>query len=112
MKRYLSGIVAVVIAISALAFTRSEKKDISPNHPMVTYYYSFSGSHGQENDMSKWIQITADDYANLDCPSGNVEGCGIQNTTNSAGHPTSVPLSGVGGHPILSSPTTALVNKN
>lgn len=112
MTRYLSGIVAVAIAIFAFAFTRPEKKDLGPKNPLVTYYYSFSGTPGQENDMSKWNQITADDYANLVCPTGNVEGCGIQNSTNSAGHPTSVPLSGLGGHPIVSAPTTALVNKN
>lgn len=112
MTRYLSGMAAVVIATLAFAFTAPQKTDIRIHHPLVTYYYSFTGSHDQENDMSKWTQITADDYANLDCPSGNVEGCGIQNTTNSAGHPTSVPLSGVDGHPILSAPTTALVNKN
>ena len=112
MIRYLSGIVAVVIAISALAFMRPEKKDISSNHPMVTYYYSFSGSHGQESDMTKWTQITASEYANLGCPNVNVEGCEIQNTTNSAGHPTAVPLDPVGGFPIVSSPTTAAVNKN
>ncbi len=112
MKRYLSGIVALVTAIFAFAFTRPEKKDVRADHPLVTYYYSFSGNHGQENDMSKWTQITESEYANLGCPNVNVEGCEIQNTTNSGGHPTSVPLSGVGGYPIVSSPTTAAVNKN
>lgn len=112
MKRYITGIVALIIAALTFAFTKPAEKNINSDHSIVTYYYKFVGIHGQENDMNKWVQISEEDYEKVGCPSGNEAGCLIQNTTNSGGHPTLVPLSGVNGHPILSSPTTDLINRN
>lgn len=103
---------AVIIALSVFAFTRTEKKIIRHDNSMVDYYYRFDGTHGQENNMSLWTQISAGTYDALPCPNINSQGCKIINSTNSSGHPTSVPLSGVNGFPVPVTPNSVVVNKN
>ena len=84
MKRYLSGIIAVVIAISAVAFT-APNRDITPNPKMLNFYFQFTGPHGQEADESLWDEISLTTYNSLTC-SGSKQGCKI--TTNNVVDPT------------------------
>ena len=95
MKKYLTGIVAIMLGM-LLAFGTSsfeKSKAVSKNKPLSSYYYEFSGTHTHESDMSLWIQLsTANDYNDYNCPSGSTNSCKIINTTNSGTHPTTVPL--------------------
>lgn len=92
MKKNFLALAAIVIAIGAAAFT-AEKKQPVPSGDFAPFYYRFTGAPGQAGDVSKWEQITKGAYDSMSCLS-NVKPCKITNTTNSAGHPTSVPLSG------------------
>lgn len=92
MKKYFSAILAVAVAIGAVAFT-AEKPAVSKADDFTNYYYRFDGTSGQEGMTNKWTQITQGAYDSLSC-FGSAKGCKITNTTNSSGHPTSVPLSG------------------
>jgi len=94
MKKYITGIFAVVIALSLTFGLSSFKKDHAAKHHADTiYYYQFTGTHGQESTMSKWIQLASlDDYNDVPCSNGSTNSCKIKNTTNSGSNPTSVPL--------------------
>ena len=98
MKKYITGIVAVVIALTLTIGLSSFKKDhATKHHPDTVYYYEFTGTHGQESTMSLWAQLAgADDYNDFSCPQGSTNSCKIINNTNSGTHPTSVPLDGSG----------------
>ncbi len=98
MKKYITGIFAVVIALSLTFGLSSFKKDsASRHHPNTDFYYEFTGSHGNESTMSLWVQLaTIDDYNDFNCPQGSTNSCKIINNTNSGTHPTSVPLDGSG----------------
>lgn len=112
MKRYIVGLVAVIVALSVFAFSKPEKKQFRHDQSMVDFYYRFDGIHGEENIMSKWTQISAGAYDSLQCPNINTQGCKIVNSTNSGSHPTLVPLSGAGGFPVNVAPNSLVVNKN
>ena len=107
MKKYLLSSAAIVVAIIFAAITFSNAKTIVRSN-FTEYFYRFDGTPGQESIMSKWTQITQGAYDSLPCES-TVKTCKIKNTTNSAGHPTSVPLSG--GTPALTAPNTDVKNK-
>lgn len=98
MKKYSLGIIAVVIAIAGAAFASPGSKEIKKNKTadgLNIYYYRFDGDPGDEDVMSEWTQLVDEPaYDLVNCEPGNDVGCKIQNTTNSSGHPTSVPLSG------------------
>lgn len=95
MKRYFTGVFAVVIALAAVAFTKIPTKHTTHHGKLTDFYYQFTGSHGQEATTSLWVQLSSlSDYNSFSCKPGNDAGCKIINTTNSGGHPTSVPLSG------------------
>ena len=86
---------AVALAFGVSAFKNS--KDNSNKTALTDYYYQFTGQHGQENDMSKWVKLpAATDYDDLDCDPGEDNSCKIINTTNSGNNPTTVPLDGNG----------------
>jgi len=95
MKKYLTGIVAVMLGM-LLAFGTSsfeKSKAVLKNKPLSSYYYQFTGTHGNESNLNLWDQLSSlTDYNNLTCPIGSTNSCKIINTTNSAGHPTAVPL--------------------
>lgn len=113
MKRYLFGMLAIVLAFGAVAFTKSPAKQSKQSGGFTDYYYQFTGTHGQENDMSKWVQLDdVDEYNTFNCPNGSARACKIKNTTNSGGHPTSVPLTGAGLPNPLISPNQAAVNRS
>ena len=104
--RLTFSLLAVVVAVFAAAFTTPK---LEKSGEAIEYYYRFDGAVGEENQMSKWTQIPS--YASATCVTGAVRGCKITNTTNSSGHPTSVPLSG--GLPVVQNPTQPVVqNKN
>jgi hypothetical protein len=75
MKRYISGIIAVVIAVSAVAFT-APNRDIKHNPKALSYYFQFTGPHGQEADETLWQEISLSDYNSLTCAGSN-KGCKI-----------------------------------
>jgi len=113
MKKYILGICAIMFAV-ALAFGVSafkKSKTNSKNKPLSSYYYEFAGTHGQESDMSQWIQLPAlSDYNSFNCVNGSANSCKIINTTNSGSHPTSVPLD-ANGFPQVGSVNLARVLK-
>ncbi len=112
MKKYITGIFAVVIALSLTFGLSSFKKEPAAKHrPDTIYYYQFTGTHGQESTMSKWTQLaSSDDYDDLSCSSGNANSCKIKNTTNSGSNPTSVPLD-INGFPQPGAVNTQVVLK-
>lgn len=112
MKKYITGIFAVVLAFGLTFGLSSFKKDRATGpSPYTNYYYEFSGSHGSESTMSLWIQLpTVDDYNDFSCASGSNNSCKIINNTNSGSHPTSVPLD-ASGFPQVGTVNTARVLK-
>lgn len=112
IRKYGTGIIALVIAISAVAFrTDRKQKPLNKDSDVINYFYRFTGNHGSEDTMSYWVQLTDEEaYDLVNCPNGNDKGCKIKNTTNLNGHPTSVPLN-VDKVPIVSSPNVALQNR-
>jgi hypothetical protein len=82
--RYLSAILAMIIAIGAVAFTKPDAP-ISQNPKTLSYYFEFTGAHGDEADVSQWQEISLSDYNALSC-SGQNEGCKI--ATSSVSNPT------------------------
>ena len=99
MKEYILGtfviMIALVLAFSFSAFRNSHK---IKNHT-TDFYYEFTGTHGNESNMSLWTQLpTLADYGAFTCTHGSTNSCKIINTTNSGTHPTSVPLD-VNGFP-------------
>lgn len=92
MKKMLPAILAIVLAAGAAAFTAPEKQ-VTRSQAFEDFYYRFDGAVGEESDMSQWTQISQSTYNSLSC-TGSAKACKITNTTNSGGHPTSVPLSG------------------
>lgn len=111
MKKYISGSLAIILSLGLVfgisAFTNHGPKQ----EKLTTYYYEFTGNHGHENDMSLWTQLSnITDYNDRDCGTGSANSCKIKNTTNSATHPTSVPLD-VNGFPLVGSTNTDRVLK-
>ena len=96
MKKTILSISAIMLVL-ALAFGVSAFKNDHSKKAFTQYYYEFSGTHGQESDMSLWIQLPSQtDYNNFSCNPGSNNSCKIINTTNSGGHPTAVPLDASG----------------
>ncbi|MBN8789579.1 MAG: hypothetical protein J0I84_21060 [Terrimonas sp.] len=90
MKKMIPAILAFVIAVSAVAFTTEKKRVPNPGN-FTEYFYKFTGSTTSDvSDMSKWQQISQNGYDSILCNS-TAKACKIINTTNSGGHPTSVP---------------------
>lgn len=113
MKKYFIGLLAVVLVIGASAFITAKQGHLKQTkNNLAIYYYRFDGTSGQESNMSLWTQLAdVSAYDALSCPAGSSVGCKIQNTTNSAGHPTSVPLS-PSGVPEQAGVNVEVVNKN
>lgn len=108
MKKYLFSSAALVVAVIFAAFTY-QTTNTEATTGQTEYFYRFDGTPGQESNMSKWTQISSGEYNSLDCE-GTTKSCKIKNTTNSGGHPTSVPLSG--GLPAQTGANTEVVNKD
>lgn len=95
MKKYFFGSIAILLAITAVAFNNAEPEQTVDSN-LVNYFYRFDGSPGDEDDMTKWTQITQGAYDSLPC-SGSAKACKITNTTiDLNNHPTEVPLNGSG----------------
>lgn len=82
--RYLTGILAIIIAVGAVAFTKSDTP-IMQNPKTLSYYFEFTGTHGDEADVNQWQEISLSDYNALSC-SGQNQGCKI--ATSSVSNPT------------------------
>jgi len=79
MIRYITSIFAVIIAAGAVAFT-SPKQGTTHNNPKtLSYYFQFTGTHGQEANESLWEEISLTDYNSLTCSASN-QGCKITTT--------------------------------
>ncbi len=99
-KKFIFSIAAFVFAVTVIfGFAMPNRdtkqpiqKEMKTEAPAVDFYYRFDGSPGDEDQMSEWTQITLAEYNAPTCASGSNSGCKIKNTTNSSGHPTSVPL--------------------
>lgn len=116
MKKYLTGIVAIMLgmllAFGTSAFKGDEK--VHNNNADPQFYFQFMGSHGNESNTSLWKEISSTDYADLDCPGQNA-GCKIisSSVTGTAPnrHPSSVPVD-VNSKPTKVSPTLDAEYKN
>lgn len=84
MIRYITSIFAVIIVVGAVAFT-SPKTGSAHNPKTLSYYFEFTGPHGQEADESLWEEISLTEYNSLNCSDFN-KGCKI--TTNSVVDPS------------------------
>jgi len=84
MNRYLTGILAVIIAAGAVAFTRPNAT-IKQNPKTLSYYFQFTGTHGDEANVTEWQEISLSDYNALVC-SAQSEGCKI--ATSSVDNPS------------------------
>jgi hypothetical protein len=84
MYRYLTGILAVIIATGAVAFTKPNAT-MKQNPKTLSYYFQFTGAHGDEANVTEWQEISLSDYNALSC-SGQNEGCKI--ATSSVSNPT------------------------
>jgi len=108
IRKYGFGLLAMLIAIVAVSFTTITNAGHSPK---TSFFYRYDGAVGGESTMSNWTSIAT--YASATCVTGSVRGCKIENTTSSAGHPTSVPLSATTHLPITSGTLQpAVENKN
>ena len=76
IKKYGTGLLAIIIAIGAFAFT-TPPPQFSPK--TLTYYFQFTGAHGTESDVTQWQEISLSSYNALTC-SANSEGCKIATT--------------------------------
>ncbi|HCN84939.1 MAG TPA: hypothetical protein DIT07_15180 [Sphingobacteriaceae bacterium] len=79
MIRYITSIFAVIIAVGAVAFT-TPKRGTSHNPKALTYYFQFTGSHGDEADVTKWQEISVNTYDGLSCDASH-QGCKIASTS-------------------------------
>ena len=102
IKKYGIGLIAVVFAVFAAAFTTPKVS----HHPTTDTRYKFTGNHGEEGQVAKWEVIASP--SDFPCDNSNQKGCQITSTSNVGGHPSSVPLSG--GLPSLVAPTTSVTN--
>lgn len=116
MKKYLTGIVAIMLGM-LLAFGTSAFKDIKKHHNIKAdseYYFEFTGSHGNESNTSLWQELSANDYDDLSCPGLNA-GCKIitLSVTGTAPnvHPSSVPVD-VNSKPTIGGTTLDAEYKN
>jgi len=75
MIRYITSVFALIIAVGAVAFT-SPKQGTKHNPKTLSYYFQFTGPHGQEADETLWQEISLSDYNSLTCAGSN-KGCKI-----------------------------------
>lgn len=85
MKRYITGIIAVLIAAGIFAFTQPSHSPVKQDSGMLNYYFQFTGTHGDESDPGEWQEISQTIYDSLPCLS-TVQGCKI--TTTSVSNPS------------------------
>lgn len=71
MKRYFTGIAAVVIAVAAMSFTMKTKTD-----PMHVFEYTGSFSSGQVELLDNWSYLGTDDEY-LPCNNGSDKACRV-----------------------------------
>jgi len=96
------AVIAILGAFTMSAFSKKSAEMLSPNEPkLVNTYFQFMGAPGQEDDETKWSQITPAEYSDLSCP-GNADGCAlITSTTQTIGsvlRPQLVEVNIVNGH--------------
>lgn len=84
MYRYLTAILAVMIAAGAVAFTKPDAT-MEQNPNTLSYYFEFTGAHGDEADVTEWQEISLSEYNALSCL-GQRQGCKI--ATQSVDNPT------------------------
>ncbi|SFQ07285.1 hypothetical protein [Parafilimonas terrae] len=80
MKKYLTGITAMVIAVICFAFTTPRPAGNAADY----YWFSYSGdnSSAQEQQLSRYTQVPM----NPNCNSANIL-CAIRTTKDGSGNP-------------------------
>jgi hypothetical protein len=110
MKKYFFSLMAVAFAVSFVAF----KNAPVDNSTRTDFYFEFTGSHGKEGDVTKWVQLAdLDEYNDLTCNSNNA-GCKIITTsvqTVSGSLRPSEVLTDLDGTPTSGSGITEIRNK-
>ena len=114
MLRYISGFIAIVIAISAVAFTRPSSKPVKTGKGTTDYYFQFVGTPNlQEGDVTKWNNITATEYSLLNCKFAH-DGCGlIATSTQQVGgitRPANIYLNPGTNDPIIGATVSSVEN--
>ncbi len=95
-------IVSIAIGAGSIAFSQKSKKalpDLQEKETVLNnYYYSFTGSPGQEDDETLWQLVTESFFNNSACDAEK-NGCVIKTISSSSTaptHPAFVPVSGSG----------------
>lgn len=78
MKR-LPLMAAILGAGLAMANSKPTHRPITVGQTQTVYYFSFSGSHGQEGTTANWNQVSQADFENSACDDGSA-GCMIATT--------------------------------
>ncbi|HTD94926.1 MAG TPA: hypothetical protein VK644_13970 [Chitinophagaceae bacterium] len=92
-KKYGIGLLAIIVAVSAAAFTipsqAPEKKA-----PLGPFYFQFSGTHSHESNIANWNEITQSQYDNGACTGLNQKGCQLKTDQKdmTGTHPQVVPV--------------------
>lgn len=74
MKNYFFGLLAVVFALGASAFTQVSEQKAQPAVALTeyAYFYLTTSNAGDENDASKWDYITSQNPGDIGCEGENV----------------------------------------
>ena len=78
LQKYGIGIIAIILAVSAVAFTTPPPAHRF-NPKTLTYYFEFTGAHHDESDVSQWQEISLSSYNALPC-NATSQGCKIATT--------------------------------
>jgi hypothetical protein len=110
MKKYLISVTALVTAFILVSYSGIEREKIY----RTVYCFVFVGSHGQEDDETKWELIDCSGYPNIICD-GNVVGCKLKTTCiqtiSGVARPCQV-LTDADGTPIGGMGVIEIVNKD
>jgi hypothetical protein len=109
-KKYGIGLLAIIVAVSAAAFTLPSRAP-EKKAPVGPFYFQFSGSHTHESNIANWTEITALQYSANGCPTGRDIGCRLQSDHKdpTGMHPQSVPVDG-DDLPLISGDVTGVKN--
>lgn len=74
MKKYFFGLMALVFALGASAFTQASVEKTKPADALTeyAYFYLTTNNAGDENNASKWDYITSQDPGDIGCEGGDV----------------------------------------
>jgi hypothetical protein len=111
MKKYLFGLLAVVFAIGAVAFTPASHKTDIKNAKFATQVFSFLGASGTEYDPTKY-GVLVGNPATL-CPATQAPLCAIIVTTPAEVYPAgTIPSTWVGKPRVDANATGSTINSD